>query len=168
MFAANKGVAARGGSSCVRGDSLSRGRDSGGGHLAQLRLVSRKRLAVLPQCEDTQRKSVRLADLPPEGEVNELGGRKVTITLNNRFRALLARHVHKLTVRGSRAYACAPSEQNCCYCRRPVDPVRGCWTGHGQMAHSACAWAAEEEGWTLLDLEEGKEGATDASQSRRA
>lgn len=43
----------------------------------------------------------------------------------------------------------------CFYCQRPVDPVTGCWIGHGTMAHYECAWAVEEAFWAMLDVGEG-------------
>ena len=53
----------------------------------------------------------------------------------------------------------------CLYCGHPVDPVADTWIGGGVMAHSPCAWAAEEAFWATLDVEEGKEEKADASQS---
>lgn len=52
----------------------------------------------------------------------------------------------------------------CPYCHRPIDPVTDCWIGHGQMAHSQCAWGADEAFWGGSDVEEG---AADAGQSNR-
>jgi hypothetical protein len=56
----------------------------------------------------------------------------------------------------------------CPYCHRPIDPVNDCWIGHSTVAHYQCAWAADEAFWVILDAEEGKEVAADASQSSRA
>jgi len=38
-----------------------------------------------------------------------------------------------------------------------VDPVADTWIGGGVMAHSPCAWAADEAFWAAWDAAEEKE-----------
>jgi hypothetical protein len=56
--------------------------------------------------------------------------------------------------------SCSAITLSCLYCGHPLDEVRDTWIGHGQMAHSACGWAAEEAFFFFYDLAQSEREAS--------
>jgi len=80
----------------------------------------------------------------------------------------VAPHLRRVEPTASNGNGLLNLNPSCVFCGESIDPTGDCWVGHREMAHTSCAWAADEALWVVMDAEREEKGIATNADAQRA